>query len=189
MTSSTPRISRAGSWSGGRATTLPAPRTAAWVWAEVPLYGEVPAVLREALGAVETRPSRRPSGVGRLQAARYYPVCHLFGPVTPATNQPTHTTTLSHVASSSPVPADWRSDSPGPPWPMPPECFLHSREHCGAPGGRPRWRDKDGRRLYEWDSVHGHIEVYNKRGRHVGVSHAVTGVNVGDAVPGRRIDV
>lgn len=44
-------------------------------------------------------------------------------------------------------------------------------------------------RYYEWDSLHGHIEVYNKRGGHLGVLDGVTGQLIGDPVPGRRIDV
>ncbi|MBL7618614.1 MULTISPECIES: colicin E3/pyocin S6 family cytotoxin [unclassified Frankia] len=72
---------------------------------------------------------------------------------------------------------------------MPPDSFLHAQEHAGAPGRKRRWRQKGGRRLYEWDDVHGHIEAYNARGRHVGVLDAITGVMIGEAVPGRRIDV
>lgn len=37
--------------------------------------------------------------------------------------------------------------------------------------------------------MHGEIEGYNKRGRHVGVFHAVTGALIKPAVRGRRIDV
>jgi len=58
-----------------------------------------------------------------------------------------------------------------------------------APGGRRRWRSPDGRRLYEWDDLHGEIEGYNKRGRHVGVFHPVTGALIKPAVRGRKIDV
>jgi hypothetical protein len=67
--------------------------------------------------------------------------------------------------------------------------YLDSQVPCGAPNGRKRWRNERGDRYYEWDSVHGHIEVYSKRGRHLGVLDAVTGKTIGDAVPGRRIDV
>ena len=35
----------------------------------------------------------------------------------------------------------------------------------------------------------GEIEVYNKRGKHLGVVHAVTGEWIKDAVKGRAIDV
>ena len=40
-----------------------------------------------------------------------------------------------------------------------------------------------------WDSLHGEVEVYNRRGRHVGTKDATTGVWIKNAVRGRRIDV
>ncbi|GGJ88962.1 hypothetical protein GCM10010123_18180 [Pilimelia anulata] len=73
--------------------------------------------------------------------------------------------------------------------PLPRPSFLDTQEAIGAPHGRRRWRNRRGDRLYEWDALHGHVEVYNRRGRHMGVLDAVTGVTVGEAVPGRRIDV
>ena len=73
--------------------------------------------------------------------------------------------------------------------PRPSPCFLDHQVPIGAPGGRKRWRDLGGDRLYEWDGLHGHIEAYNRRGRHVGVLDAVTGVMIGEPEPGRRIDV
>lgn len=73
--------------------------------------------------------------------------------------------------------------------PRPKPCFLDGQEPCGSPGGRKRWRNRRHDRYYEWDELHGHIEVYNKRGRHLGVLHAVTGTFIDAAVPGRRIDV
>lgn len=76
---------------------------------------------------------------------------------------------------------------PGKPRPRP--GFLDGQIPCGAPGGRSRWRNERGDRYYEWDSLHGHIEVYNKRGRHLGVLDGVTGQLIGNPVPGRRIDV
>jgi hypothetical protein len=45
------------------------------------------------------------------------------------------------------------------------------------------------RRLYTWDAVHGHVEVFNLRGRHLAVLDAFTGTIIGEAMPGRRIDV
>nr|WP_243636916.1 colicin E3/pyocin S6 family cytotoxin [Rhodococcus sp. Eu-32] len=55
--------------------------------------------------------------------------------------------------------------------------------------GNSRWRNAEGSRLYEWDSTHGHIEAYNKRGHHVGVLDSETGQLIGAAVKGRSIDV
>ncbi|WP_184879941.1 colicin E3/pyocin S6 family cytotoxin [Sphaerisporangium siamense] len=73
--------------------------------------------------------------------------------------------------------------------PRPSPCFLDKQVLLGARSGKQRWRNQDGSRLYEWDSLHGHIEVYNKRGRHMGVADAVTGMMVSGAVRGRKIDV
>ncbi|WP_094028313.1 colicin E3/pyocin S6 family cytotoxin [Nocardia cerradoensis] len=55
--------------------------------------------------------------------------------------------------------------------------------------GEPRWRNQDGSRIYTYDRLHGHIEVFNRRGRHYGVADVRTGQLIGKAVPGRRIDV
>ncbi|TCC64756.1 hypothetical protein E0H73_10380 [Kribbella pittospori] len=74
------------------------------------------------------------------------------------------------------------------PIPRPTPCFLDTQIKLVRRGGL-RWASADGSRLWEWDSLHGHIEGYNKRGRHVGVFEARTGQRIGPAVPGRRIDV
>ena len=71
----------------------------------------------------------------------------------------------------------------------PSPCFLDGMDDLGFINGSRLWRSPCGRRLYCWDSLHGEIEVYNKRGKHIGVVHAVTGGWVKDAVKGRRIDV
>jgi len=61
--------------------------------------------------------------------------------------------------------------------------------YLGFKNGDQLWRSSCGRRLYTWDSLHGEIEVFNRRGRHIGVVHAQTGVQIKDAVEGRSIDV
>jgi hypothetical protein len=73
--------------------------------------------------------------------------------------------------------------------PIPADSFLHDQDYLGYRYGGRRWRSRDGERLYTWDDVHEHVEVFNKRGRHLGVLEAVTGVRIGDAVKGRTIDV
>jgi Cytotoxic len=70
---------------------------------------------------------------------------------------------------------------------IPSPGFADDLDYLGQPGGRRRYRD--GERIYEWDSRHGEWEVYNYRGRHLGVADAVTGELIKDAVKGRRIDV
>jgi hypothetical protein len=73
------------------------------------------------------------------------------------------------------------------PVPVPDSGFVAKLEYLGCPQGRRRYRSDD--RIYEWDSLHGELEVYNKRGRHLGVLDGVTGEEIKSAVRGRRIDV
>lgn len=47
----------------------------------------------------------------------------------------------------------------------------------------------DGKRYFEWDHTHGDIEVYDKRGRHLGSMDPVTGHMSKPAVPGRKIEL
>lgn len=74
------------------------------------------------------------------------------------------------------------------PVPRPKNGFLETQVRLRRRGG-PRWASPEGDRLWEWDELHGHIEGYNKRGRHIGVFDAYTGERVGDAIKGRKIDV
>lgn len=46
----------------------------------------------------------------------------------------------------------------------------------------------DGKRFYEWDYTHNDIEVYNKRGVHLGSMDPLTGDMYKDAVPGRKLN-
>jgi hypothetical protein len=55
--------------------------------------------------------------------------------------------------------------------------------------GQQRWTSDRGRRIYTWDALHGEVEVFNARGKHIGVMHATSGDWIDDAVPGRTIDV
>ncbi len=73
--------------------------------------------------------------------------------------------------------------------PRPSPCFLDQMLPLKAVGGQKRWRSPDGKRLYTWDSRHGEIEVYDKRGRHWAVVHAITGKPIKPAKKGRRINV
>nr|WP_302476576.1 colicin E3/pyocin S6 family cytotoxin [Avibacterium paragallinarum] len=52
---------------------------------------------------------------------------------------------------------------------------------------RDRWKDKEGN-IYEWDSQHGAIEKYNKRGKHLGEFDFKTGKQIKSADPTRRIE-
>ncbi len=57
----------------------------------------------------------------------------------------------------------------------------------GGGGLRKRWKDKDGN-IYEWDSQHGTVEKFNKRGRHLGEFDSTTGDQLKPADPTRRVD-
>jgi hypothetical protein len=61
--------------------------------------------------------------------------------------------------------------------------------HLGFIHGNLLWRSPDGKRYYTWDSLHGEIEVFNKRGRHLGAADAVTGRFIKAPVKGRSINV
>jgi RHS repeat-associated protein len=48
----------------------------------------------------------------------------------------------------------------------------------GGGGMRKRWEDK--KNIYEWDSQHGEVEMYDKRGKHLGSFDAETGKPITD---------
>jgi hypothetical protein len=75
------------------------------------------------------------------------------------------------------------------PIPVPNSGFIKDLEYVGTPAGRRRYRNSGRDRIYEWDSLHGELEVYNNRGRHLGAVDAETGELIKSAVRGRRIDV
>jgi Cytotoxic len=72
-----------------------------------------------------------------------------------------------------------------PPIPIPSPSFVDELEYLGAPRGRRRYRGN--KRLYEWDSQHGELEVYDTRGNHLGVADVYSGEFIKPAVHGRRI--
>ncbi|MDD2058499.1 colicin E3/pyocin S6 family cytotoxin [Pseudomonas sp. GD03860] len=52
---------------------------------------------------------------------------------------------------------------------------------------RRRWKDRKGR-IYEWDSQHGAVEIYDKQGKHLGEFDAETGEQTKPAKPGRKVE-
>jgi len=72
--------------------------------------------------------------------------------------------------------------------PRPKPCYLDNFEVWKTVGEKI-WRNSEHTRLYTWDYLHGEIEVFNARGHHLGVLHAVTGQLIKPAVKGRKIDV
>lgn len=73
--------------------------------------------------------------------------------------------------------------------PIPKPSILDQHEAIGAPSGRKRWRSKDGRRLFEWDELHGEIEVYTKKGFHIGAMTPQGEMKENSVIKGRKIDV
>ncbi|UVJ46430.1 colicin E3/pyocin S6 family cytotoxin [Pseudomonas sp. LS1212] len=57
----------------------------------------------------------------------------------------------------------------------------------GGGNKRNRWKDNKGR-IYEWDSQHGAVEMYDKQGKHLGEFDAVTGEQTKPAKPGRNVE-
>ena len=72
--------------------------------------------------------------------------------------------------------------------PIPKPSFLDECESLGLLYGSRRWRSMDGKRLYTWDSLHGEIEVFDKRGVHLAVYDPLGNYKSGK-VKGRKIDV
>ncbi len=56
-----------------------------------------------------------------------------------------------------------------------------------AKGGRRRWKDSRGR-IYEWDSRHGAVEIYDALGKHLGEYDCMTGDRQKRGNPARRIE-
>ncbi len=56
----------------------------------------------------------------------------------------------------------------------------------GGGGLSARWTDKDGN-IYEWDSQHGEMELYDKQGKHKGAYNPKTG-ETKPPVKGRKVE-
>jgi hypothetical protein len=52
---------------------------------------------------------------------------------------------------------------------------------------RRRWKDNKGR-IFEWDSQHGTVEMYDKQGKHLGECDPQSGERTKPAKPGRKIE-
>ena len=64
---------------------------------------------------------------------------------------------------------------------------IRRKTSKGASKLRERWEDQKGN-IYEWDSRHGTLEKYNKRGKHLGEFNRDTGEQLKPADPTRRIE-
>ncbi|MEE6040078.1 colicin E3/pyocin S6 family cytotoxin, partial [Avibacterium paragallinarum] len=68
--------------------------------------------------------------------------------------------------------------------------LINAKMKTPVQGGgkrRERWKDREGN-IYEWDSQHGTMEKYNKRGKHLGEFDFKTGKQIKSADPTRRIE-
>lgn len=70
--------------------------------------------------------------------------------------------------------------------PIPADCILRTFDRVIPFSGEKRWRSKG--RYYTWDGLHGEIEMFNSRGKHLGVLNC-EGILIKSAVEGRTIDV
>jgi hypothetical protein len=73
--------------------------------------------------------------------------------------------------------------------PIPQGCFLGTLRRAASREGSQRWISAGGDRIYTWDALHGEVEGFNIRGRHIGAFDPCTGAMVKSAVKGRSIDV
>ncbi|AFY68366.1 Colicin E3 catalytic [Thalassoporum mexicanum PCC 7367] len=71
--------------------------------------------------------------------------------------------------------------------PIPKPSILDECKVVGIEAGRKVYKDKAENRYYMWDSLHGEVEVFNKRGTHIGVACPITGKRIKPAVKGRKI--
>ena len=72
--------------------------------------------------------------------------------------------------------------------PLPQDCFLRKLESLGVHNGRKTYRDSEAKRLYQWDDLHGHVEVYSLKGLHLAVVNS-NNERLSAGVKGRKIDV
>ncbi|MGA0785174.1 MAG: colicin E3/pyocin S6 family cytotoxin [Ilumatobacteraceae bacterium] len=71
--------------------------------------------------------------------------------------------------------------------PIPKDCFIRHLERYFYQG-RHIWISNDRRFRFTWDRLHGEVEVFSRRGRHLGVMDCNSNL-IGSAVKGRWIDV
>jgi len=79
----------------------------------------------------------------------------------------------------------WRDILGGIPRPKP--SILDNCKGVGIESGRKVYKNEQENIYYTWDSLHGELEVFNKRGRHLGAADPITGELIKPAVKGRRI--
>jgi len=73
--------------------------------------------------------------------------------------------------------------------PIPKPSILDSYEYLGYQNNQKLWRSRNRKRYYTWDSMHGEVEVFDRRGYHLGSVDPRSGGTPKGADKGRRIDV
>ncbi|MBV8457212.1 MAG: hypothetical protein JO122_11425 [Acetobacteraceae bacterium] len=68
------------------------------------------------------------------------------------------------------------------------ELVRPKTPRSGGSGLRRRWRDEQTGRIFEWDSQHGTVEVYDHHGRHLGEFDAIDGRQLQGPDPSRRVE-
>lgn len=63
---------------------------------------------------------------------------------------------------------------------------VKSKTSIARGGLRRRWKDEN--YIYEWDSYHGKVEKYDKRGNHLGEFDPDTGKQIKSADSNRKIE-
>lgn len=72
---------------------------------------------------------------------------------------------------------------------VPNPSILDGFQYLGLVNGQRLWKSQRGDRYYTWDRLHGEVEVFNRRGKHIAVVDPISGDIIKDAVKGRKIDV
>ncbi|WP_283131451.1 colicin E3/pyocin S6 family cytotoxin [Enterovibrio norvegicus] len=75
-----------------------------------------------------------------------------------------------------------------PPLPAFPDAVKAKPKTSVQGGGKKRARWKDKKRIYEWDSQHGKVEVYDKNGNHIGEFDHNTGEQTKPKDPKRKVE-
>ncbi|WP_294274668.1 colicin E3/pyocin S6 family cytotoxin [uncultured Chryseobacterium sp.] len=83
--------------------------------------------------------------------------------------------------------ADNRNTSHHKPAPKTLPGFPNAKRANNKGSGRTRWKNPDGN-ILEWDKQHGDVEVYNRKGKHLGSARPETGAMYKPPVKGRTID-
>lgn len=73
--------------------------------------------------------------------------------------------------------------------PRPVPSYLDGFDKLKVQGGQQIWANKERTRYFTWDYLHGEIEGFNKRGKHLGAFDARSGELIKPAIQGRTLDV